>query len=127
MKTEKQIGYCELNSHENDASKADSGSSVEIINHGLIVSPYKSDLEREWSEEDRIFEQQNKIYENRIKRVKRLNEEWNWSEVIELDGSNEEEKNLFKNYTNSAMKKSPLKIPKVSIQKRTRPSLMIHL
>ncbi|KAK1413170.1 hypothetical protein QVD17_34940 [Tagetes erecta] len=60
-----------------------------------VVETIKFELDKK----DRIFEQQDKIYENRMKRVKRLDEEWNWSEVIELDGSDEKEKNLFKDST----------------------------
>ncbi|KAK1434419.1 hypothetical protein QVD17_00159 [Tagetes erecta] len=60
-----------------------------------------------------------------MKMVKRLDNEQNWSEVIEVDSSDEEEKNLFKDSTNSSnKKKSPLKIPRVSFQKQTRPHLV---
>ncbi|KAK1435875.1 hypothetical protein QVD17_01647 [Tagetes erecta] len=41
----------DFNKDNVDTNQVDSNRSVEIIYHGLIFSPYKLDLEREWSEE----------------------------------------------------------------------------
>ncbi|MFS7980093.1 hypothetical protein Hanom_Chr10g00935281 [Helianthus anomalus] len=49
------------------ASKDDSDKSVDIISYGAMFSPYKSNLQRDFSEEDRKFETQRK-------RSKRLSE-----------------------------------------------------
>ncbi|KAK1441074.1 hypothetical protein QVD17_06911 [Tagetes erecta] len=41
----------DFNKDSVDTNQVDSNRSVEIIYHGLMFSPYKLDLEREWSEE----------------------------------------------------------------------------
>ncbi|KAJ0581915.1 hypothetical protein HanHA300_Chr04g0146531 [Helianthus annuus] len=56
------------------ASKDYGDKSVDIISYGAMFSPYKSNLQREFSEENRKFETQKK-------RSKRLSE-WKWSDVI---------------------------------------------
>ncbi|KAF5782130.1 hypothetical protein HanRHA438_Chr11g0504601 [Helianthus annuus] len=96
------------------ASKDDGDKSVEIISYGHMFSPYKSHLQREFSEEDRTFEAQRKRY-------KRLSE-WKWSQVINLDDSKEDDKEeeLEDTTDSSSKKKTELKIPQVSIQKRNR-------
>ncbi|KAJ0948405.1 hypothetical protein HanRHA438_Chr01g0026821 [Helianthus annuus] len=95
-------------------SKDQDDKSVEIISHGAMFSPYKSTLQREFSEEDRKYESQRK-------RSKRLTE-WKWSQVINLDDSEEDDKEeeLEDTADSSAKKKTELKIPQVSIQKRNR-------
>ncbi|KAM0063029.1 hypothetical protein Hdeb2414_s0003g00086371 [Helianthus debilis subsp. tardiflorus] len=67
-----------------EKSKDDGDNSVENISYGAMFSPYKSKLQRQFSEEDRK-------YENRKKRSKRLSE-LNWVEVINLDDSEDDEK-----------------------------------
>ncbi|KAM0049687.1 hypothetical protein Hdeb2414_s0008g00288841 [Helianthus debilis subsp. tardiflorus] len=62
----------------------DGDNSVEIISYGAMFSPYKSKLQRQFSEEDWK-------YENQKKRSKRLSE-WKWVEVINLDDSEDDEK-----------------------------------
>ncbi|KAJ0699558.1 hypothetical protein HanOQP8_Chr10g0357191 [Helianthus annuus] len=67
-----------------EKSKDDGDNSVEIISYGATFSPYKSKLQRQFSEEDRK-------YENQKKRSKRLSK-WKWVEVINLDDSEDDEK-----------------------------------
>ncbi|KAJ0480985.1 hypothetical protein HanIR_Chr13g0637691 [Helianthus annuus] len=57
-----------------------------------MFSPYKSNLQREFSEEDQKFETQRK-------RSERLSE-WKWSKVINLDDSeeNDKEEELIRRY-----------------------------
>uniref|UniRef100_A0A251U558 Uncharacterized protein n=1 Tax=Helianthus annuus TaxID=4232 RepID=A0A251U558_HELAN len=100
--------------HEEHASKDHGDKSIEIISHGAMFSPYKSNLQREFSEEDRKYESQRK-------RSKRLSE-WKWSEVISLDDSEEDdqEEELEDTTDSSIKKKTELKFPQVSIQKRNR-------
>ncbi|MFS8013563.1 hypothetical protein Hanom_Chr14g01334411 [Helianthus anomalus] len=62
----------------------DSDNSVEIIFYGAMFSPYKSNLQRQFSKEDQKYENQKKI-------SKRLSE-WKWVEVIILDDSEDDEK-----------------------------------
>ncbi|MFS7929824.1 hypothetical protein Hanom_Chr04g00336961 [Helianthus anomalus] len=66
------------------ASKDDGEKSVDIICYGATFSPYKSDLQREFSEDNQKFETQ-------TKRSKRLSG-WKWSEFINLDDSNDNNK-----------------------------------
>ncbi|KAJ0937395.1 hypothetical protein HanRHA438_Chr03g0141711 [Helianthus annuus] len=83
--------------------------NVEIISHGAMFSSCKSNLQREFSEDDRKYESQRK-------RFKRLSE-WKWSEVINLDDSEEDDKEeeLEDTVDSSTKKKTELKIPQVSI------------
>ncbi|KAM0046934.1 hypothetical protein Hdeb2414_s0009g00322421 [Helianthus debilis subsp. tardiflorus] len=84
---------------------------VEIISHGVMFSRYNSNLLREFSEEDLKYESQRK-------RPKRLSE-WKWSQVINLYDSEEDDKEELEDTTDSSTKKkTELKIPQVSIQKR---------
>ncbi|KAJ0857322.1 hypothetical protein HanRHA438_Chr13g0588751 [Helianthus annuus] len=62
----------------------DGDKSVDIISYGAMFSSYKSNLQREFSKDDRKFETQRK-------RSKRLSE-WKWSEVINLDDSEDNDK-----------------------------------
>ncbi|KAF5787334.1 hypothetical protein HanXRQr2_Chr10g0451571 [Helianthus annuus] len=88
--------------------------SVDIISYGTMFSPYKFNLQRDFSEEDRKFETQRK-------RSKRLSE-WKWSEIINLDDSedNDKEEELEDTVDSSTNQKTRLKLPRVSIQKRNR-------
>ncbi|KAJ0539985.1 hypothetical protein HanRHA438_Chr00c33g0855311 [Helianthus annuus] len=52
----------------------DGDKIVDIISYGAMFSPYKSNIQLEFSEEDQKFETQRK-------RSKRFFE-WKWSEVI---------------------------------------------
>ncbi|KAJ0494348.1 hypothetical protein HanIR_Chr12g0596451 [Helianthus annuus] len=61
-----------------EKSKDDGDNRVEMF------SPYKSKLQRQFSEEDRK-------YENQKKRSMRLSE-WKWVDVINLDDSEDDEK-----------------------------------
>ncbi|MFS7914104.1 hypothetical protein Hanom_Chr02g00149471 [Helianthus anomalus] len=56
------------------ASKDDGKKSVDIICYGAILCPYKSDIQRKFSQDDWKFEIQRK-------RTKRLSE-WKWSSVF---------------------------------------------
>ena len=60
-------------------------------------------------------------FETQRKRSKRLSE-WKWSEVINLDDSedNDKEEELEDTADSSTNQKTRLKIPRVSIQKRNR-------
>ncbi|KAJ0525671.1 putative transcription factor interactor and regulator CCHC(Zn) family [Helianthus annuus] len=69
---------------DSSSSQDDGDNSVEIISYGAMINPYKSKLQRQFSEEDRK-------YENQKKRSKRLSE-WKWVEVINLDDSEDDEK-----------------------------------
>ncbi|KAF5795045.1 hypothetical protein HanXRQr2_Chr08g0335171 [Helianthus annuus] len=93
------------------ASKDDGDKSVDIISYGAMFSPYKSNLQREFSEE----------FESQRKRSKRLSQ-WKWSEVINLDDSedNNKEEELEDTADSNTNQKTRLKIPRVSIQKRNR-------
>ncbi|KAF5773388.1 hypothetical protein HanXRQr2_Chr13g0588071 [Helianthus annuus] len=95
----------------------DGDKSVDIVSYGAMFSPYKSNLQREFSEcnfKDRKFETQRKS-------SKRLSE-WKWSVVINLDDSddNDKEKELEDTANSSTNQKTRLKIPRVSIHKRNR-------
>ncbi|MFS8033110.1 hypothetical protein Hanom_Chr17g01565601 [Helianthus anomalus] len=86
--------------------------SVYIISYGAMFSPYKSNLQREFSEDDQKFETQRKRYE-------RLSE-WKWSAVINLDDSedNYKEEQLEDTPDSKTNQKTRLKVHPVSIQKR---------
>ncbi|MFS7888954.1 hypothetical protein Hanom_Chr00s000002g01601101 [Helianthus anomalus] len=79
-----------------------------------MFSPYKSHLQHEFTEEDRTCEAQRMRY-------KRLSE-WKWSQVINLDDSEEDDKKeeLEDTADSSAKKKTELKILQVSIQNKNR-------
>ncbi|MFS7979663.1 hypothetical protein Hanom_Chr10g00930391 [Helianthus anomalus] len=94
------------------ASKDDGDKSVEIISYGHMFSPYKSHLQREFTEEDKKCEAQRKRY-------KRLSE-WKWSDVVDLDDSDDDDKSEEFKDTADSNDKTRLKIPRVSIQKRNR-------
>ncbi|KAJ0481918.1 hypothetical protein HanIR_Chr13g0648161 [Helianthus annuus] len=79
-----KIQHTNLNTAVVEQAFDDGDNSVEIISYGAMFSPYKSKFQRQFSKEDRK-------YENQKKRSKRLSE-WKWVEVINLDDSEDDEK-----------------------------------